>query len=203
MTKYLLDDRERNGRDDSDFYAIYFDTETGTIRSAEYGSTRYAGGGFTAPAEYLRDIPEEVKPKIAQAFAAEIYRRLKIEEDELVNRPRDAAKGDRLALLVNGTYTDKKVSPPSVTEYTAGEAATVIWIGAFGTFYRNGYNHPNRSNRRVGLKFDDGRVIFVALSKCKLAREVLPDEYLQERSRLIAGYGNYVALFAAPGFIQM
>jgi len=58
MTKYLLADRERNGYDDSDFYAVFWDTETQTIRSEEYGSTRYPSPRVAPTDEYLRDIPE-------------------------------------------------------------------------------------------------------------------------------------------------
>lgn len=41
----VLEDRERNGYDDSDFYVRYWDEASQSIKSMDYNSTRYGGGG--------------------------------------------------------------------------------------------------------------------------------------------------------------
>lgn len=54
----VLDDRERNGYDDSDFYAVVWDEAAGTVRTVDYASTRYGGGGSCQI-----DATEEVREK--------------------------------------------------------------------------------------------------------------------------------------------
>lgn len=189
MTKFLLEDREANYYDDSDFYAIFFDTETGTIRSEMYGSTR----GFSprvAPADvYLREIPADVMTKaieyLFEKSSEDIARRDRIEIDS----PDNVSRGDCLTLLMDGKYSDKKTGVK--VEYKAGESAVVIWEGAFGTFYRNGYNRKGRSNTRVGLRFEDGRVVFIGLDKCKLSRPYLSEEEISQRARSYAEGKNF------------
>lgn len=189
MTKFLLEDREANYYDDSDFYAIFFDTETGSIRSEMYGSTR----GFSprvAPSDiYLREIPAEVMTQaieyLFEKSSEDIARRDRIEIDS----PDNVSRGDCLTLLMSGKYSDKKTG--AKVEYKAGESAVVIWEGAFGTFYRNGYNRKGRSNTRVRLRFEDGRVVFIGLDKCKLSRAYLTDEEISQRARSYAEGKNF------------
>jgi hypothetical protein len=68
----------------------------------------------------------------------------------------------------------------------AGTAGEVVWCGAFGTFYRNGYNHPNRFNRSLIVKLDDGRKVNVPLEKCRLDKEPMADAELRERARTLS-----------------
>lgn len=190
MAKFLLEDREANYYDDSDFYAIFFDTETGTIRSEMYGTTR----GFSprvAPADkYLRPVPEEILEKareyLFEKASEDIRRRDRLEIDS----PDSISRGDTVTLLCGGKYTDKKRDNVKIS-YEAGETAVVIWEGAFGTFYRNGYNRKGRSNTRVGLRFEDGRVVFIGLDKCKLSRAYLTDEEIAARARSYANGNNF------------
>ena len=180
MTKYLLADRERNMPDDSDFYAVFYDSETGQIGSEEYGSTRYAGGYRVAPPHIYLPPTSEIIPLAREAAIAQAAAAKKIQDFFAVNEPNSVARGDRLVLLVDGSFKDKKTGEKIA--YHAGDAGTVIWEGTFGTFYANGYKRPNRSNTRVGLRLDDGRTVFVALEKCRLEREVKPDAELRNEA---------------------
>lgn len=64
-TGAVLDDREENYHDDSDFYAVVWDDEAGVIKRVEYNTTRFAGGGSCTV-----DATDEVKAK-ANAYLVE------------------------------------------------------------------------------------------------------------------------------------
>lgn len=53
----VLDDRERNGYDDSDFYAVVWNAEKGEPENIEYGTTRF----WTYPAGATVDATDEVR----------------------------------------------------------------------------------------------------------------------------------------------
>jgi hypothetical protein len=194
--KYSLCEWEENGYDDSDFYAAYYDDETGEVKSKLVGSTRYYGGfsedGKTNPFEY--PTPEVVE-KARKVLEEHIFARLREAEDRAVLTPERASKGDRLRTTTAGIFKDKKKG--TETPYEEGEVGTVIWAGHFGTFYRNGYNRRGRSNGRVGLRFDDGRVIFVALSKTRLDVDPASDEDLRERAERLSHGHQYGKMLSA------
>lgn len=193
MTKYLLEDREINGHDDSDFYAIFYDTETGTIRSEIYGSTRFSSPRVAPTDEYIRDIPEEVKPKIYEIVYRTAFEIIKRDDRQAIDAPEKISVGESVSLLASGSFKDRRSG--STVKYSEGESGVVIWEGAFGKFYRNGYNRKGRSNTRVGIRFEDGRVVFVSLEICKLIREYMSDEEISERAANYASHRSYVALF--------
>lgn len=200
MPKYLLEDRERNYPDDSDFYVIFWDTNAHEIRSECYGSTRFPSP-TVAPACYLREIPPEVQAEINVWYAARLFQILQAEDRRAVDEPSDANRGDVLVTLKAGTFKDKRTG--TQIPYEAGEVGTVVWAGAFGKFYRNGYNKIGRHNLRVGLKFEDGRVVFIGLKDCKTARQYATDEALRAKAEAFASQGRYVSLFAAAGMIVL
>jgi len=196
----VLATRERNGYHDSDFYAIVWDEAEGRLTSVLYDTTRGASGGSATV-----DATEEVIEK-ARAWVLEVDIRNEIaREARRVEEPGpgDIKKGDRLRLKEAVTFKDKKSG--ETIEAEAGESGAVIWKGAFGTFYRNGYNKPDRGNTRVGLKLDDGRVIFAGLDKFRLDREALTDEEIRERETAWTK-GNdpavaYAAATAPSGYV--
>jgi hypothetical protein len=192
--KYLLEDRERNYYDDSDFYAIFYDTETESIRSEMYGTTRGPSPRVAPADEYIRPVPADIMEKARQIHFERVFDALKDRDRSEVDEPSNAEKGELLELLSDGKWKDKKNPDSDPIEWKAGEKATVIWIGAFGQFYRNGYNQPGRENRRVGLKFADGRKVFVGLNKCKLARSYLPDEQIEKIAWSFVDHGNFASL---------
>lgn len=109
MSKYILCDWEINGYNDSDFVCMYYDTQTDTIGTYEYGTTRFAApttygiaeGKTTifvrvlneATCEYEQDTePLFVPTPAIVAFArrkleAEIYKRLVEAEQRDVDQP--------------------------------------------------------------------------------------------------------------------
>jgi len=62
---------------------------------------------------------------------------------------------------------------------TVGEV--VDW-GSFGTFYRNGYNEPNRENTSVQLRTSEGRVFRATLAKCRQDRDYATPAALRKRA---------------------
>jgi len=200
MTKYLLADRELNGPSDSDFYAVFWDTEKQEIRSEFYGTTRCAAPTVAPVDEYPRDIPESELEKAREYFKASLFEILKNQDIRERDKPQDASRGDLLAVLDSGTFKDKKRG--TEVEYQAGETGTVIWVGTFNKIYRNGYNKRDRSTLRVGLKFEDERVIFVDLEKCRQAREYKSNEELERASERIAKTDRFHILFNYHGFIK-
>jgi len=72
----------------------------------------------------------------------------------------------------------------------------VFWVGAFGQFYRNGYNHPGRANRRVGVRLLDGTKVFAPLKDLRLDREMLSEKELYERAEDLSRHYNFGAMFA-------
>lgn len=164
--RYELTEWEANGYHDSDFYKTYWDDEEGTVGNAMVGTTR---GVMTNPPKFEEPTPEVVE-KAVEWLAGVLAKSAILGATRDAEEPSNANKGDTLELLHDVTFTDKKRG--TETTALAGEVGTVIWSGAFGKFYGNGWNRPHRGNIRVGLKFDDGRVIFTGLKSCRRATEV-------------------------------
>jgi ribosomal protein S12 len=96
--------RERNGYDDSDFYATVWDDTTDSPKEIEYASTR----GWTYPNGATVDAPEEIKAKYAawkRQKAIEATLRDNREKAATVaeNKPCKVVKGRKIArgLVVN------------------------------------------------------------------------------------------------------
>lgn len=170
MAKYRLVEWENNGYNDSDFFIAYWDSDHGDIQAHMFGTTRF-GGDNTISDEYLMPTPDVVLAA-REALAAKIYAMMEHAENLDINEPTNAQKGERLELIKDTRH--KKV------KYEKGTQGTVIWIGAFGKFYRNGYNKPGRFNRRVGLKLEDGKVFFTALSNCKRAKAPMSEAEMRK-----------------------
>lgn len=130
----VLETRERNGYDDSDFYAIVWDEAQGKVRTVEYASTRF----WTYHNGATVDATDEAKAKAA-AWMAETYSKLfgdwAVEDAE--GAAREVVKGCR-ARVVKG----RKVP--------VGTEGVVIWSG-----------HGNWGPR-VGIKDADGEVHWTA-----------------------------------------
>lgn len=59
------------------------------------------------------------------------------------------------------------------TNIKLGTKGTVIETRLFGTFYDKGYKKPDRSNKQIVVRTDDGQVINVPLSKLALDKELI------------------------------
>lgn len=175
-TGYLCE-WEENGYHDSDGYAARWDGEKVVLELV--WTTR----GCMEPKPSKLATAEECE--LARRWLADqIFGILRKGEDAAVLEPDNVNKGDDVVLLKGHTFNDKKAG--TKTKVEAGTTGRVFWIGAFGSFYRNGYNRPNRSNRRVGLELTDGRRIFCPLSKVRLARDVATDAELREKAERLS-----------------
>lgn len=142
---------ERNGRDDSDFYAIVWDDEAGRPRDVEYATTRAWTYGNGAVADATEEVQEKYRAWCA-ARQAEAYAAAEAEE-ALVPR---AGK----TVTVSRGGTSKGVA------YAAGDTGAVFWYGV----------DKYRSNRwitryRVGVALPQGRV-FVPAERVQVAETV-------------------------------
>lgn len=205
MTKYLLADRERNYSDDSDFYAVYYDDADGLVKSEEYGSTRGYSPRIAPriendPRGYQYTVPDHIRAKARHWLRHQTFEYLVRSEERRVMEPGDAQRGDMLMTLKSGKWTDKKTG--TVVTYLAGEVGEVIWSGAFGTFYANGYNKVGRQNIRVGLRLSDGRVVFIGLKVCRLAREPKTASQLA-REACRSARGECYHAFFGNGLVQI
>lgn len=122
---------ERNGYNDSDFYATCWDRESGKIVEVEYDTTRAGGGGY-ADIDATIDVLRQVY---------RYYKRLGRDHFDSVTNIENAKKvkkGDTVK-VIRGRKVKK------------GTIATVFWVG---TCY-NPYSRINEN--RVGLEIDGKR----------------------------------------------
>ena len=121
----VLEDRERNGYHDSDFYAVVWDEEKQTVRSFEYATTRFGGGGWCKV-----DATPETWAKVGEWCRAKL---VEWAEGSASTAAREIEKGKR-ARVVKG----RKV--PIDTE------GLIFWIGEARKF--GYYDTPTK---RIGL----------------------------------------------------
>jgi hypothetical protein len=138
----VLDCREENHYDDSDFYAVCWDEAQGKIVRVDYATTR----GWTYPNGAAVDATPEVLAK-----AAEWNRKQLVEA--YVSRDQRKAKEVKFGRWV------KVVSGHKVPKGTVGE---VGWQGSFG----GGRNFGG--NKRVGLRLKDGSMVFTSESNVEV-----------------------------------
>jgi hypothetical protein len=133
--------REYNGYDDSDFFASYWDAESESFKEVCYASTR----GWTYPAGASIDAPPEIIEKYRaynEGIAKAHYAACKAIEDA---KPK-AGKSVKVVRPVRGKAALK-----------GGETGKVFWYGvdSFSRSYNPGY--------RVGIELDgDGRKVFIS-----------------------------------------
>jgi hypothetical protein len=184
---YRLCDWEDNGYHDSDFYVALWDAAARRIINMEYASTRYGGGKdieqYPAMAAASEDVRREFKSWAVDAAADMIFAAKEAEHNE----PEVVNHGD---VLVTVRKTKKKDG--SVVE--TGVRGDVFWSGAYGKFYRKGYNRPGRGNTRVGLRLDDGTRVFVGLSACKRDGDTEPLEDIRARMQENMDNGGFEIL---------
>jgi hypothetical protein len=139
----VLETREYNGYDDSDFYAIVWNEEKGETERVDYASTR----GWTYPNGAAVDATPEVRAKY------EAY----------MGRMRDAARQAAVDAEARRPARGKQVKIVRGRKHY-GQTGRIFWQGAnrFRTYYRNGYNQPDAlHNQRFGIETADGEKFFV------------------------------------------
>jgi hypothetical protein len=179
----VLETREYNMRDDSDFYAIVWNPEKQEPERVNYASTR----GWTYPNSATVDATPDVRAayEAYQARQEQAARDRRARSDAMT-----PTKGKRVTFC-RGTTT-KIVAGPGKGERTkidAGTAASVFWYGEqreFGAMPRGGYKEHGRNMRRladslvppadgvrdgfrVGVELADGRRVFTAATNVKVS----------------------------------
>lgn len=141
-----LDDREQNGHDDSDFYAIVWDPMQKRIRRIDYASTRFAGGGGC-----VVDATEEAKAAAEIAFEELLRARIRIQMENESAKP-----GAGKLVVVNGGRKYK------------GLVGEVTWRGP------NTFQH--RGPDRIRIQPKDGEAFFVCVDQVAVAAPEPPNE---------------------------
>lgn len=173
----VLETGEFNGRDDSDFYALVWDETESKIKRIEYATTRFWTYGNSAQI----DATPEVKAK-ALAYWLDNYAKYYIDEYKVNTlEPQIVDKGDKVIF-------SRKVNSRKYGQIKEGTKGKAFWCGAYGTFYKNGYNKPCRANRRAGVELENGQKVFVALSALSLDRPLLTYEEGLERAKAATPY---------------
>jgi hypothetical protein len=76
---------------------------------------------------------------------------------------------------------------------------TVQACTAFGTFYRNGYNKPNRSVLSIA---GDGQLYRIPLAKLRMDRDPMPEEELRQRAEALSHEHQYGAMFGCKAWLS-
>lgn len=127
-------------------------------------------------------VPESVLSRAEAALAELIYRQLRAADDRDIFEPQNAERGQVLRLTEPHNSRKTKQTLPAGTKIRVNDCS------AFGTFYRNGYNHPSRENRSViGTVLGHPETLLrVPLAKCRLDKEPLSDLELRQRAAELA-----------------
>jgi hypothetical protein len=83
-----------------------------------------------------------------------------------------------------------------------GIRLTVISVKAYGSFYRNGYNRPNRDNRTVTGRDDAGSILHIPLKKLRHERDPMSDAELWERADKLSHHHNYGAIAGCRAWLS-
>lgn len=125
----VLETRERNGYDDSDFYAVVWDEAEQRVKEVEYGSTRF----WTYPNYAKVDATDEVKAK-ARAYAYQ--KALEQAKGEAVAQAKTPAVGKSVKVLKGKQK---------------GKEGVVFWAKEQGNPFAPRYSWRAKPALRVGV----------------------------------------------------
>lgn len=165
--------RERNGYDDSDFYAIVWDDAKGCPVEVEYASTR----GWTYPNGAKVDATPEIVAK---------WEAWTIEQKRACERARLAAE----AAIPRVGRTVRVVKGRKVE---IGTTAEVFWAGR-DQFRRGQFGR--RDVERVGLRLLDGTRVFTSAENVVVEGAEGPAPAHEERHAVALAYGHGATLWA-------
>ena len=149
----VVDLKERNWHDDSDFIAVIWDAEKKAPFEIEYATTR----AWT----YANGAQVDASPEVMAEYQAHLAR--------LAEASRKAAEEARMKDPVQG----KRVKVVGGRKHL-GKEGVIFWRGVnqFRTYYRNGYNRPEAPhNQRVGILMESGEKFFVPLPQVEVILE--------------------------------
>jgi hypothetical protein len=149
----VLGTRERNYYDDSDFYAVVWDEERQCVKSVEYATTRFGGGGTASP-----DATEEVIQKVRDYYAPKIARSIIGQSQQDYEKHVKSFKGFHTGTQVRVKRQIKSKKQGVIPE---GFLGILVWQG--GPYHHNG-------DFRYGVKnVDTGQCFFVNESDLEYA----------------------------------
>lgn len=125
-----------------------------------------------------KQVPQSVWEAAERKLAEHIFNLIRAAELRDILTPQDAKQGDILRLSESHNSRKTKQTLPVGTKIRVNDCT------AFGTFYRNGYNHPSRENRSVigTVLGHPEKLVRVPLNKCRLDKEPMPDAELRARA---------------------
>lgn len=177
----VLDVWERNGYDDSDFFAAVWNDAEGRIEQVQYATTR----GWTYNNSAAIDATPEVLEK------AEAYLAGRIEQLLTSAHIADAADPTPGKRVRSTTSRGKNVGV--VGEVMRREP------NRYRSYYRGGYNDPDSIyNQRVAIQLDDGdpRWRWMDADKVEVIDPAPPDPVeIRQRAEALAARRNWRALF--------
>ena len=171
---FCLEDREENGRDDSDWYMLVWNGKKEVIERHEFASTR----GWTYPCYGSRP---DATPEAAKAATEYLRKRylesLKLQNTENARKP----EFGRLVRVVKG----RKVP--------VGTKGEVCWVGK-SDYGKSRFGTWGKLRERVGIRLQDGSKVFTDAANVEV---LLPETYeapVEELVRRAASYtpGTFV-----------
>lgn len=139
FTGLVVDDRERNFYDDSDFYAVVWDAEKGEPFTVEWGTTRFPTIG------YGYGCAVDATPEVAAAYADYLARKSRWHNAEADYLRRTRPRHGVNVTLIRDLHPRGK---PAVPKGTTGD---VFWVGP---------GFRKHSPDRVGVRALDGSRFF-------------------------------------------
>lgn len=138
----VLDDRERNFYDDSDFYAVVWDEDERSIKQYQYNTTRFAGGGSCRI-----DATDEVRRKADDwlvEWALPILRKMEHDKARTVEK-------------------DKRVRVFKGRKAPIGTEGKVFWLQ-----HQNGdpYGRSHGWRTKIGIAVDDETEAVEKVGRC-------------------------------------
>lgn len=177
----VLAQYERNGYDDSDFYAIVWNDEKQEIQHIQYATTR----GWTYPNGCWIDATEEFKEKANQYLKQQAFKRWQEDNKQQAAYPEFG----------------KQVTVVKGRKVPIGTTGEVCWFGkdqfARTSRYRSqlavslGFFKYDLDDKRVGIRLKDGTKVFTAATNVQVDN---PDQYLKPDSAFVWHNNGYQSL---------
>lgn len=169
----VLGEFERNGRDDSDFFAVVWDAAALAVRTVEWGTTR-----FSCSSGCSVDATSEVR-----VLAADYQERVALEEIRRVSALRAAKPGQGKEVRV---VKGRKVPVGTVGQVT-GVYADEYKNASAGRYCTNSLG-LKRTYHRVRVTTESGENFFTAVSNCEV---IEPSRYLPAEETMAADARYY------------
>ena len=112
MPRYVFDKWEHNGRDDSDWYAVVYTSETDKLERIETGTTRFANAHPGTVEATLLEPTEEVKARVVVILTGMYLHALTNLEHKRVYEPEPSELEGKRVRLVQAVKNQKKTSIP-------------------------------------------------------------------------------------------